>query len=73
LFLGRCQVELLNDVHIVDILLANLLDGVVDTLSDVRVLAFLYGFEKVDNLLGGRQFLIEIERNFGSVLGSLHS
>ena len=45
LLFGCGKVELLNDVDVVDIFLANFFDSVVDAVSDLRVLTLLDCFK----------------------------
>ena len=40
LLFGGCQVKLLDNVYIVDVLLANFFDGVVDPISNLCILTF---------------------------------
>lgn len=61
LLLGSGKVELLNDVDVIDIFLADFLDRIVDAVSDLRVLTLLDCLKQVNYLLCRSQLLINVE------------
>lgn len=61
LLLGSGEVELLNDIDVVDIFLADFLDRIVDAVSDLRVLTLLDCLKQVDYLLCRSQLLFNVE------------
>lgn len=61
LLFGGGKVQLLDDVDVVDIFLADFLDRIVDAVSDLRVLTLLDCLKQVDYLLCRSQLLINVE------------